>query len=277
MPSYVIMPEMQKEQLQDFLLYGKTPEQVQILESFLIVLANNNTIYFFDLDGTITNSPDYMIKRFNLDLEEFYNGNGNDKGFKKYSVTDFDRYKAIEYWAKENGMSDAEAESIENRWYEGDPLLASNPYLLAIPILKRLVNYVGEEKVKTLTAREPHLTKATQKWHKRWFPFVKPKNILIREDNSVNKVEFKVQTVIDEAMTDPEVPVVVIEDSEENTGAIMERTDLLGLKNVYCILMPLGQAKPTLKHERVLTLLRDPIGVQDINSLYEVISNNVAQ
>lgn len=263
---------MRTEDLRRFLFYQESQKDVEVLGNFRKVLASQDTTYFADLDAVLVNSPELMVKLLNKDIATRANGNKP----RRYQVRDIDRFDVIYAWALENGFSHEEAQKINGRWYEPEPILASNPYIYAMPLMKAIHEHVGPDKLKTLTAREPYLAESNSKWHKRWLPFMDEKNILIRgKDDPRGHVTFKVEEVANEAKVAKYV--VVLEDSGLNVEEILKYCDEEDIDNVYCIFLPLGQTQPRFEHPRLLVLRRLPFENQNIESLYEVITSSVAQ
>lgn len=267
---------MSIESLSHFLFFQESERDLQILENFIEVLSSKDAAYMVDLDGTISNSPQHMVNKLNHDIRLNNESLGINNFRKRYRVVDINRMDAIRTWAMESGMPSDQAAMAEQRWYQDEPLLASKPYRLAIPLMRKIHGHVGSEKLKTLTAREPHLVEGTKKWHKRWIPFVKGENILIRKPGeSIDHVEFKIRNIVDEAKKSKYV--IVLEDSGTNTEHVLRYCDEHGIDNVYCILLPLGQTQPRFNHDRLLILRREPFEDQDIESMYSVITESVAQ
>ncbi len=96
--------------------------------------------------------------------------------------------------AVEKGLSFAEANQVENLWFDPNILRKSLPINGSISFLRRIFE-IHKGKVFVVTSRKPNSKEATLSWFSQYAPFFPSENIFIRESTEISGEEFKLNLV----------------------------------------------------------------------------------
>lgn len=236
--------ERESYRLKDFVFSGST----ETLEN---ILKSNDVLFLIDADGIIINSPKKIL------------GNFENKYGIKIDPAKIDRWDILIETAKINKFPKDVVATVNDEWFQPEPLLASQPYLYIRPLLIRLINRYGLENNYILTSRNPDLENCTTEWFNRHFLELS-NNILIRKDVILDGGNFKVEEITKRAR-DHEW-VVFIDDSLNFTKQVVESN----IENVFVINVPLGVARPDFESKNLLVMGRYPIGLQAMYPLYNL-------
>jgi hypothetical protein len=219
------------------------------------VVANPETIFIFDTDGILANSPKVVFKMFN----------------EKYGVhadpAEMDRQYYLTYLANELNLGKDAVEHAEDNWYKPEVLLRAQRYLWAKPIILKVINGHGYDGCKILTSRNPSFKKITLNWYSREIPEIRHENILIRNEKfDGHSAEFKVQSV--ESLAKKAPWVVFIDDFDKFCHSVLDAD----VKNCLVIYAPWGKIVPRPNHERLVVVGRHPQSLQAMYPLYDAIN-----
>jgi hypothetical protein len=215
---------------------------------FQEVLQNRETIFVYDIDGILANSPKIVLKNFT----------------EKYEIrTNPAEIASLDYLtrlAKKAGFSEDVIKHAEDGWYKPEVLLAAQRYLYIRPVVRKTVSYYGSKNNSVLTSRNPDLEMPTLNWFNREVPEIKNENILIRKKGDpMSGADFKVKNLRGLAAVAPWV--VFVDDATDFTKAAIEAN----IDNCLVVNIPLGKIMPDFRHERLIIIKRYP---EEIQAMY---------
>ncbi len=118
-----------------------------------------------DHDNTICDTKGLIVERFN---QEF----GTN-----HQAIEIARWHSLADWAKELGMTDKEAQAVDQRyWFDKDLVNLARPNPGAIEFLQE-VNKIGELVINS--SRPYEQLALTVSWYKQYAPFIKPEQIVV--------------------------------------------------------------------------------------------------
>lgn len=230
-------------------------ENIHYLKS---ALADPETIFIFDADGIIVNSPAEVYRIFNTKVSSF-------------DVTvnpmDADHFHYLTKIAKLNNLPQEVIEKAEEDWYKNMPLYRSEPYDGMRKVVDETIGLSGRNRNYVLTARMPKLSRATHLWFCLNLPKKIPQdNILIRGKNSSVKSDaFKVGKIKEKAETT--TWVVFFDDSTKFVKSVSDAN----IDNCVVVNVPIGKIRPDFSHERLIVLGRYPEKEQSMYPLLDLI------
>lgn len=210
------------------------------LEFFEKVLRNPETIFVYDVDGILSNSPKIVLKRF------------TEKTGIRTNPTEIDRWDYLTNLAKSAGLTGDNLKNAETDWYEPEVLGAAQKYLYITPVVGKTLKYYSPGRNFALTSREPRLTESTLGWFSWKIPNFKTENILIRTNPKDDPSKFKVDNLVRLARTAPWV--VFIDDHTDFAKAAVQAD----IANCLVINAPLGKIVPDFRHKRLIVIKRYP-------------------
>jgi hypothetical protein len=212
---------------------------------FQEVLRNPKTIFVYDIDGIISNSPKIVLNNF------------HEKNGVNVSAAEIDGWNYLTNVAKKSGLSEDVVKNAEKDWYDAGVLLKSQRYLYIKPAIQMTMRYYGPEQHFVLTSRNFTLDDSTFNWFRREEPEFLPENILIRKKGDTRSAEvYKVDNLKYLAGRAPYV--VFVDDSTDFVKAVLDD----GIKNCLVINIPQGKIMPDFTHERLIIIKRFPDKLQ---------------
>ena len=224
---------------------------------FLSAINNPDTIYIYDADGILVDSPKKVLADF---LE---------KTGIKVDPAQIDRFNALTYIATQEGLPEDVIATAEDGWYDPNILGGSPRYFFSKPILNLTMQLVGPERNYVLTSRLPNLEDSTQKWLRKQHPFLPEENLLIRTSSTESETVFKVDKIKEQSEKAPYV--IYFEDSIKFVKAVLED----GPVNCVVVNIPVGQIRSDLEHERLFVVGRYPYDCQGMYPLYRLLKEAI--
>jgi hypothetical protein len=221
---------------------------------FQEVLQNPKTIFVYDIDGIISNSPKIVLKNF------------REKNGINVSAAEIDGWNYLTNVAKKSGLDEETVKNAEKDWYDADVLLKSQRYLYIKPVIQMTMRHYGPERNFVLTSRNFTLDDSTFNWFKREAPEIRLENILIRKKGDTRSAEvFKVENLKYLAERAPHV--VFVDDSIDFVKAVLDD----GIKNCLVINIPQGKIMPDFAHERLIIIKRFPDKLQAMYPFFDAV------
>lgn len=193
-----------------------------------------------DVDGVVTCPAVVVLKYINRRF-------GTD-----YKIGDIGDWNSTLYWAKDQGMSDAEALAIHRFfWYESPDLVHRHAPAVpgAVSLIRKLTKSPRIEL--TFPSARPSLEfeATTYSWFGEFMPFVKPEQISLGE--KIKKIkEIK--------------PLFHLEDSVDDAIKIVENTE------IRVILVPYAYNYGKLKHERIFEYDPEEVNLNFMPTLWPI-------
>lgn len=226
---------------------------------FQEVLRNPETIFVYDIDGIIANSPKVVLKNF------------TDKHGIKVSAAEIDGWDYLTNVAKRSGLDADAVKNAEKDWYDAGVLLKAQKYLYIKPVIQMTMRYYGSERNFVLTSRNYTLDESSYDWFKREEPDIKSENILIRKEGDSRSAEtFKVDNLKRLAKLAPHV--VFVDDSIDFVKAVLDD----GIKNCLVVNIPQGKVMPDFEHERLIVIKRFPDEIQAMHPFMHAVERAIS-
>ena len=219
-------------------------------ELFEKVLSNPKTIFVYDIDGILANSPKIVLKKF------------TEKTGIRTNPAEINEWNYLTNLAKKAGLGGEHIKNAEVDWYEPEVLAVAQKYLYITPVVEKTLKYYGPARNFALTSRDPKFTETTLEWVVRKIPKFKTENILIRTDSKDDASRFKVDNLIRLAGKAPWV--IFIDDHVDFAEAAVQAD----IPNCLVINAPLGKTMPNFRHERLIVIKRFP---EDIQAMYPLL------
>jgi hypothetical protein len=215
-------------------------------ELFEKAVRSPETVFVYDIDGILANSPKVVLKRF------------TEKTGLATNPTEINEWNYLTNIAKKGGLGKEFIKDVETDWYEPDILKLSQKYLYITPAVEKTLKYYGPDRNFALTARDPVFKESTIDWFSRQVPEFKSENIFIRKDKKISSAVFKSGNLASLAKAAPWV--VYVDDSIEFTKAALDAD----IKNCLVVNIPLGKIMPDFRHERQFIIKRYPDELQAV-------------
>lgn len=236
------------------------------LETLAGVLKDPQTIFIYDIDGILADSPKEVFQRF------------NDRAGTNYKPHQNSRFDYLTSRAIADGLDSQIVDTAEDGWYDSKVLRSSDPVLYARSILYRTIYTHGADRNYVLTARLPRLENTTMEWFSEHFPKVPQDNILVRvnhesevnEDFEIMK-DFKVSEIT--RLSKIASNIVFVEDSVGFSKAVIKH----GPDNCYIINIPMGEIHQDLQQERLFVFDRIPLEKQGLLPLMMFFKENLIE
>ncbi len=119
---------------------------------FKEAVNNKNTIYMYDGDGIIIDSPSTVFNDFNL------------KTGLVAKPMEIESWNHLTEVAEKSGLNEELVKSAEQGWYDSEILRSSHRYLYIRPVIKKTLKLSGPDNNFILTSRKPDLKTATEEW-----------------------------------------------------------------------------------------------------------------
>ena len=227
-------------------------------ELFQEVLRNPETIFVYDIDGIIANSPKVVLKNF------------ADKHGIKVSAAEIDGWDYLTNVAKRSGLDADAVKNAEKDWYDASVLLKAPKYLYIKPVIQMTMRYYGSERNFVLTSRNYTLDESSYDWFKREEPELRNENILIRKEGDSRSAEaFKVDNLKRLAKLAPYV--VFVDDSIDFVKAVLDD----GIKNCLVVNIPQGKVMPDFQHKRLIVIKRFPNEIQAMHPFMHAVERAI--
>ena len=210
------------------------------LELFDKVLQNPETVFVYDIDGILANSPKVVLPRFTA------------KTGIRTNPAEINEFGYLTGLAKKAGLPDEIADNVEADWYNPEILALAQKYLYMTPVVDKTLSYYGPERNFSLTSRNPKFKESTPEWFSRKYPKFKKENILMRDDDTIDSLFFKVENL---ARLSKAAPWVVYLDDDTRYAKAAIDADI---PNCLVINIPLGRIVPDFRHERLIVIKRYP-------------------
>lgn len=218
---------------------------------FKEALGNPETIFVYDIDGILANTPKPVF-------ENFYRKTGI-----KADPAEMNKREYLVALAVELNLGADVIEHADDDWYKPEILLAAQRYLYVKPVVLKTVGFYGPDNNFVLTSREKDVEDVTLKWFARELPQIKPENILMREKESgESSTAFKAREMGVLAKRAPWV--VFVDDFTEFCQAVLDA----GIENCLVINIPHSKVTPDFSHERMAIIKRHP---EDIEAMYPLL------
>lgn len=213
-------------------------------EIFCEAINNPETIFVYDIDGILIDSPAKIF------------GNFTKRTGIYADPTEIDRLDYLTHLARISGLDEEIVKHAEDEWYMPEPLRAAHRYLYIKPVVERTLRLYGPGKNYILTSRNPGLKEITLESIGKNFPGILPENILITEDDEVDRAVFKAKNLKKLAKIAPWV--IFVDDSVDFAKAALGN----GTKNCIVVNIPTGKTVPGFEHERLVYIKRFPARLQ---------------
>lgn len=224
---------------------------------FLSAINNPDTIYIFDADGILIDSPKKVFSDF------------SEKTGIQVDPTQIDRFEVLTHIAIKEGLAQSLIDTAEDGWYDSKILGGSPRYFFSKPILNLTMRLVGPERNYVLTSRLPNLEDSTQKWLRKEHPLLPAENLLIRTSGTESETVFKVGQI--GKLSEKAPYVIYFEDSIKFVKAVLEDGPL----NCVVVNIPLGQIRPDLEHERLFVVGRYLYDCQGMYPIYRLLKEAI--
>jgi len=211
---------------------------------FKEALGNPGTIFVYDMDGVLADSPKIVLQNF------------TEKNGIKVNPAEIDEYAYLTKILKQNGFSRKQIKHAEDDWFDPKVLHKAQRYLYIKPVVEKTIAAYGAKNNYVLTVRDPDFTDSSLDWLTHQFPKFLPENLMIRTNKKMDGTYFKVGCLTILAQTAPWV--VYIDDSTDFTKAAV----MAGIENCIAVNVPIGKTMPDFRHERLIIIKRYPNELQ---------------
>jgi hypothetical protein len=217
---------------------------------FQEVLQNPETIFVYDIDGILANTPKVVFDKFSKK---------NGIAVKEFEMT---KWNYLTELLKSNGFGKEAVEHAEDDWFKPEVLVAARRFLYIRPVVEKTVNFYGADRNFILTSRNPYFKPSTIEWIAREFPKIRSENVFIRDSGGIDleiSAKFKAEKL---GLLAKKAPwVVFVDDSTDFVKAAL--TD--GIQNCLVVNIPQGKIMPDFRHERLIIIKRYP---EELQAMY---------